>query len=43
VAVFAVSGALTDGRKSMDLFGVVVTEITAIGGGTVQDVLAAGS
>ena len=40
VAVFAVSGALTAGRKSMDLFGVVVVAvITAIGGGTVRDVL----
>lgn len=40
VAVFAVSGALTAGRKSMDLFGVVVISvITAIGGGTVRDVL----
>lgn len=32
VAVFAVSGALMAGRKSMDLFGVVV--ISTIGGGT---------
>lgn len=40
VAVFAVSGALTAGRKSMDLFGVVVVAVvTAIGGGTVRDVL----
>lgn len=40
VAVFAVSGALTAGRKSMDLFGVIVVAvITAIGGGTVRDVL----
>ena len=40
VAVFAISGALTAGRKSMDLFGVVVVAvITAIGGGTVRDVL----
>ncbi len=40
VAVFAVSGALTAGRKSMDLFGVVVVAvITAIGGGTVRDLL----
>lgn len=39
-AVFAVSGALTAGRKRMDLFGVVVVAvITAIGGGTVRDVL----
>src|SRR5918998_329598 len=40
VAVFAISGALTAGRKSMDLFGVVVVAvITAIGGGTRRDVL----
>ncbi|HEV8045100.1 MAG TPA: trimeric intracellular cation channel family protein [Rubrobacter sp.] len=40
VAVFAVSGALTAGRKSMDLFGVIVVAvITAIGGGTVRDLL----
>jgi len=40
VAVFAVSGALTAGRKSMDLFGVVVIAvITAVGGGTVRDLL----
>jgi uncharacterized membrane protein YeiH len=40
VAAFAVSGALTAGRKSMDLFGViVVAAITAVGGGTVRDVL----
>lgn len=39
-AVFAVSGTLTAGRKRMDLFGVVVVAvITAIGGGTVRDVL----
>ena len=40
VAVFAISGALTAGRKSMDLLGVVVIAIvTAIGGGTLRDVL----
>ena len=40
VAVFAVSGALAAGRKSMDLFGVVIIAVvTAIGGGTVRDVL----
>lgn len=40
VAVFAVSGALTAGRKSLDLFGVIVIAvITAIGGGTIRDVL----
>lgn len=40
VAVFAISGALTAGRKSLDLLGVVVIAIvTAIGGGTLRDVL----
>jgi uncharacterized membrane protein YeiH len=37
VAVFAVSGALTAGRKSLDPFGVIV--IVAIGGGTIRDLL----
>lgn len=40
VAVFAVSGALAAGRKGMDLLGVIViAALTAIGGGTVRDVL----
>lgn len=40
VAVFAVSGALTAGRKSLDLLGVLVIAIvTAIGGGTLRDLL----
>jgi uncharacterized membrane protein YeiH len=40
VAVYAVSGALAAGRKSLDLLGVVViATVTAIGGGTVRDVL----
>jgi uncharacterized membrane protein YeiH len=40
VAVFAISGALAAGRKSLDLIGVVVTAtVTAIGGGTIRDVL----
>ncbi len=40
VGVFAISGAHTVGRKSMDLFGVVVKAmLTATGGGTVRDVL----
>jgi uncharacterized membrane protein YeiH len=40
VAVFAVSGALAAGRKNLDLLGVVViAAVTAIGGGTVRDVL----
>lgn len=40
VAVFAISGALAAGRKSMDLLGVVViATVTAVGGGTLRDVL----
>ena len=40
VAVFAVSGALTAGRKRLDLFGVlVIAAVTAVGGGTLRDVL----
>jgi len=40
VAVFAASGALAAGRKSFDLFGVIViAAVTAIGGGTLRDVL----
>lgn len=40
VAVFAVTGALMAGRKSMDLFGVVVIGlVTALGGGTLRDVI----
>ena len=40
VAVFAVSGALAAVRKRLDLLGVVViATVTAIGGGTVRDVL----
>ncbi len=40
VAVFGVSGALAAGRKSLDLLGVVVIGIvTAIGGGTLRDLL----
>lgn len=40
VAVFAVSGVLTAGRKQMDLFGVfVIAAVTAIGGGTLRDVM----
>nr|WP_276583849.1 trimeric intracellular cation channel family protein [Pseudomonas sp. RIT-PI-AD] len=40
VAVFAISGALMAGRKSMDLFGVlVIAIITALGGGTLRDVI----
>jgi len=40
VGVFAVSGALAAGRKKFDIFGVVVISVvTAIGGGTIRDVL----
>lgn len=40
VAVFAVSGALAAGRKSLDLLGVVViASVTAVGGGTLRDLL----
>jgi uncharacterized membrane protein YeiH len=40
VAVFAASGALAAGRKSLDLLGVVVIAIvTALGGGTIRDLL----
>jgi uncharacterized membrane protein YeiH len=40
IAVFAASGALAAGRKRLDLLGVVVLAIvTAVGGGTVRDLL----
>src|SRR2546421_12939664 len=40
VAVFAISGALAAGRKSLDWLGVaVIAVVTAIGGGTVRDLL----
>jgi uncharacterized membrane protein YeiH len=40
VAVFAVSGALAAGRKHLDLVGVIViATVTAIGGGTLRDLL----
>lgn len=40
VAVFAISGALAAGRKSLDWFGVmVIAVVTAIGGGTLRDIL----
>lgn len=40
VAVFAVSGVLAAGRKRLDWLGVtVIAVVTAIGGGTVRDVL----
>jgi uncharacterized membrane protein YeiH len=40
VAVFAVSGALAAGRKGLDLLGVIViASVTAVGGGTLCDLL----
>lgn len=40
VAVFAVSGALAAGHKKLDMLGVIViAALTAIGGGTLRDVL----
>ncbi len=40
VAVFAISGVLAAGRKGFDFFGVVVIAlVTAIGGGTLRDLL----
>ena len=40
VGVFAVSGCLAAGRKSLDLVGVFVIAVaTAVGGGTVRDLL----
>jgi uncharacterized membrane protein YeiH len=39
-AVFAITGALAAGRKKMDIFGVVVLGcVTALGGGTLRDVI----
>jgi uncharacterized membrane protein YeiH len=40
VSVFAVSGALAAGRRRLDLIGVVaLAAVTAVGGGTLRDVL----
>jgi uncharacterized membrane protein YeiH len=40
VAVFAVSGALAAGRRGLDLLGVmVIAAMTAVGGGTLRDLL----
>jgi len=40
VGVFAVSGALSAGRKNFDWLGVVIIAfVTAVGGGTLRDVL----
>ncbi|HEX6965523.1 MAG TPA: trimeric intracellular cation channel family protein [Gemmatimonadaceae bacterium] len=42
VIVFAVSGALAAGRKGLDLLGVIVLAlVTAVGGGTIRDLLLA--
>jgi len=39
-AVFAITGALAGARRNMDLFGVlVIAAVTAVGGGTVRDLL----
>ena len=40
VAVFAISGALAAGRRRLDLIGVIVAATaTAVGGGTIRDLL----
>lgn len=40
VGVFAITGSLAAGRKHMDLFGVVVlATVTALGGGTLRDLI----
>jgi uncharacterized membrane protein YeiH len=40
VVVFAISGALAAARKNMDLFGfIIIATVTAIGGGTMRDLL----
>lgn len=40
VAVFAITGSLAAGKKHMDLFGVVVlASVTALGGGTIRDIM----
>jgi uncharacterized membrane protein YeiH len=40
VSVFAISGALAAGRRGLDLLGVtVIAMVTAIGGGTLRDLL----
>ena len=40
VAVFAVSGVLAAGRKSLDVLGIaVIAVVTAVGGGTLRDLL----
>ena len=40
VVVFSITGVLAVGRKDVDLFGVVMLGlITALGGGTIRDIL----
>ncbi len=40
VAIFAISGALAAGRKGLDFLGVIIIAmVTAIGGGTMRDLL----
>jgi uncharacterized membrane protein YeiH len=40
VAVFALSGSLTASRRQLDLFGfLLIATVTAIGGGTLRDLL----
>lgn len=40
VAVFAISGALAAGRRRLDLIGVIIAAaVTAVGGGTIRDLL----
>lgn len=40
VAVFAISGALAAGRKSLDWLGVIIISVvTAVGGGTLRDMM----
>jgi uncharacterized membrane protein YeiH len=40
VAVFSISGALAAGRKRLALLGVIVLGlVTAVGGGTIRDLL----
>jgi len=40
VAVFAITGSLAAGKKRMDFFGVVVlATVTALGGGTLRDLV----
>ena len=40
IAVFAISGAIAAGRRGMDIIGVIaLATVTAIGGGTMRDLL----